>query len=162
MSVQYLSLIGAVLVDEQARVCLCGFVQAFDRLAKGKCIRFQRKIFDLHLRGFLLVVVVLLVAQVRDQLSQAMRNSDPRVRMVFVTDSILISTPYLPCRQQVVTSNAGPILVFPLFQPSGSDVFSSLGKVYSRQATASVNCENSSVSFVMKYCPTSTVVRNPA
>ena len=36
------------------------------------------------------------------------------------------------------------------------------GKVYSRQATESVNCENSSVSFVMKYCPTSTVVRNPA
>ena len=26
----------------------------------------------------------------------------------------------------------------------------------------SVNFENSSVSFVMKYCPTSTVVRNPA
>ena len=37
-----------------------------------------------HFRGFLLVVVVLLVAQVRDQLFQAMRNSDPRVRIVFV------------------------------------------------------------------------------
>ena len=34
--------------------------------------------------------------------------------------------------------------------------------MYSRQATESVNCENYSVSFVMKYCPTSTVVRNPA
>ena len=35
--------------------------------------------------GFLLVVVVLLVvAQVRDQLIQAMRNSDPQVRIVFV------------------------------------------------------------------------------
>ena len=78
------------------------------------------------------------------------------------TDIILISTPYLPCRQQVVTSNTGPILVFPLIQPFGSDVSSSLGKVYSRQATESVNCENSSVSFVMKYCPTSTTVRNPA
>ena len=76
-----------------------------------------------------------------------MRNSDPRVRIVFVTDSILISTPYLPCRQQVVTSNAGPILVFPLFQPSGSDDFSSLGKVYSRHVTGFVNCENSAVSF---------------
>ena len=56
----------------------------------------------------------------------------------------------------------GPILVFPRIQPFGSDDFSSLGKVYSRQATDSVNCENSSVSCVMKYCPTSTVVRNPA
>ena len=41
-------------------------------------------------------------------------------------------------------------------------MFSSLGKVYSRHATDSVNCETSSVSSVMKYCPTSTVVRNPA
>ena len=61
-----------------------------------------------------------------------------------------------------MTSNTGPILVFPLIQPFGSDESSSLGKVYSRQATESVNCENSSVSFVMKYCPTSTVVKNPA
>ena len=32
----------------------------------------------------MLVVVVLLVAQVRDQLIQSMRNSDLRVRIVFV------------------------------------------------------------------------------
>ena len=61
-----------------------------------------------------------------------------------------------------MTSNTGPILAFPQIHPFGSDEFSSLGKVYSRHATGSVNCENSSVSFVMKYCPTSTVVRNPA
>ena len=60
-----------------------------------------------------------------------------------------------------MTSNTGPMLVFPRLQPFGSDYFSSLGKVYSRQATDSVNCENSSVSFVMKYCPTPTVLRNP-
>ena len=82
--------------------------------------------------------------------------------MSLFIDPILISTPYLPCRQQVATSNTGPILVFLLIQPFGSDESSSPGKVYSRQATASVNCENSSVYFVMKYCPTSTVVRNPA
>ena len=51
---------------------------------KSKYIRFQRKCFRLSLRGLLLVVVVLLVAQVRDQLVQAMRNSDPGVRIVFV------------------------------------------------------------------------------
>ena len=37
-----------------------------------------------------------------------------------------------------------------------------IGKLYSRQATDSVDCENSSVSFVMKYCATPTVVRNPS
>ena len=52
--------------------------------------------------------------------------------------------------------------MFPQIQPFGSKVSSSLRRVYSRQATESVNCENSSVSFVIKYCPTSTVVRNPA
>ena len=61
-----------------------------------------------------------------------------------------------------MTSNTGPILVFPRIQPLEQDDFSSLGKVYSREATDSVKCEHSSVSFVMKYCPTSTVVRNPA
>ena len=130
---------------------------------KSKYIRLQCKFFELHLRGFLLVVVVLpVVAQVRDQLIQSMRDSDPRVRSVFVYYSIRIFTPYLPCGWQVVTSNTGPILVLPLIQPFGSDEFSSLGKVYSRHVTGSANCENSSVSFVMKYCPTSTVVKNPA
>ena len=38
---------------------------------KRKYIRVQRTIFELHLRGFLLVVVVFLVAQVRDQLIQS-------------------------------------------------------------------------------------------
>ena len=51
---------------------------------KSKYIRFQRKCFRLRLRGLLLVVVVLLVDQVRDQFIQAMRNSDRRERIVFV------------------------------------------------------------------------------
>ena len=41
-------------------------------------IQFQRIFFKLHFWGFLLVV------QIRDQLVQAMRNSDPRLRIVFV------------------------------------------------------------------------------
>ena len=60
-----------------------------------------------------------------------------------------------------MTSNTGPILVFPRIQPFGAKEFSFLGKVYSRQATGSANCKNSSVCFVMKYSPTSTVVKNP-
>ena len=59
---------GTVFVDDLAEIHLCGFALTFDRLAKSKYIRFQRTIFELHLRGFLLVVVVLFVAQIRDQL----------------------------------------------------------------------------------------------
>ena len=59
-----------------------------------------------------------------------------------------------------MTSNTGPIIVFPRIQPFGSDKLSSLGKVYSRHVTGSANCANSSVSIVMNL--TSTVVRKPA
>ena len=41
-------------------------------------------------------------------------------------------------------------------------MISFFGKVYQRQATDSVNCENSSLSFVMKYGPTLSIVKNPA
>ena len=72
-------------MDELAETRLCGLALAFDRLAKGKYIRFQNTIFELHLRSFLLAVVVLrVVAQVRDQFIQSMRISEPRVRIVFV------------------------------------------------------------------------------
>ena len=74
---------GTVLVDELAEFRLCGFSLAFDRHAKASSFVFQRKFFKLHLRGFVLVVLVL-VAQVRDQLVQAMRNSYPRVIIVLV------------------------------------------------------------------------------
>ena len=54
---------------------------------------------------------------------------------MLLQDSILVSIPYVPCMQLAVTSNTGPILVGPGKQPFGSDDFSSLGKVYSRQTT---------------------------
>ena len=44
---------------------------------KNKYTRFQREFLWLRLTSFLLVVVVLFVDQVRDQLVQSMRNSDP-------------------------------------------------------------------------------------
>ena len=59
-----------------------------------------------------------------------------------------------------MTSNIGPILVFLESNLSGQLIFHR--KVYSRHVTGSVNCKNSSVSFVMKYCPTYTVFKNPA
>ena len=48
-SVQVLSPIGMVLVDELAESRLCGFALAFDRLAKARAFDLQRKVFELHL-----------------------------------------------------------------------------------------------------------------
>ena len=92
LSPRFFSQTGTVVENEQAEVRLRGFALAFDRLANASTF------FRLHLRDFLLVVVVLLVDHVSDQLIQSMRNSDPRVKLSLFADSILISTPYLPCR----------------------------------------------------------------
>ena len=86
-----------------------------------------------------------------------MRNSDPRVRSVFVHRFNSDFRSVFTLQVTGCDFQYGPILVFPLIQPFGSVDFSSRGKMYSRHATGSVNCENSSVCFVMKYCPTSTV-----
>ena len=80
---QYLSQIGTIWVDELAGVRLRGFASALDRLAETRAFVLKRKVFELHLGGFLHVVVVLLVvAQVRDQLKQAIRNSDPTRKII--------------------------------------------------------------------------------
>ena len=49
LSVQDLSLIGTVLVDELAGVRLRGFALAFDRLAKASTFVFNANSFRLHL-----------------------------------------------------------------------------------------------------------------
>ena len=118
---------------------------------RSKYIRFQREFFRLHLRGFLLVVVALFVDQVRDQLIQSIRNSDPRVSFHFVyrfnsSFHTIFTLQVAGCDFQH-GSNFG-VPSNPTFRVSW--FFISRGKVYSRQATDSVNCENSSVSFVMK------------
>ena len=66
-----------VLEDEQAVEGLLGFAFSLGSACK-------RKFFRLRCRGLLLVVDVLLVDQVCDKFVQAMRKSDPRVRIVFV------------------------------------------------------------------------------
>ena len=76
----------------------------------------------------------------------SMRNSDPGVRNVFAfrhnTDLNFILTMQIADWQ---LPNTGPILVFPLIQPFGCDASSSLGRVYSRQATALIVWEFRSV-----------------
>ena len=75
-----------------------GLVLAFDQLAKASTFVFNANSTNFMSEVSCSLSSFFVVAQVRDQLFQAMRNSEPRVRSVFLTDSILISTPYLPCR----------------------------------------------------------------
>ena len=139
------------------------FCFSFWSACKSKFIRFQRKCFRLRLRGLLLVVVVLFVYQVSDQLIQSMRNSDARVRIVFV---YRINSNFHSIFTLQITGcdfqHGSNFRDIPWIQPVGSVDFSSRGKVYSRHVSGCVNCENSSVCIVTKYCPTSTVFRNPA
>ena len=144
---------GRVLVDELAESRLCGFSLAFDRLAKSFA-------FNLNAYSTNCISEVSCSLSFFSLLFKSVTNVfkpweilTHEWELSLFIDIILISTPYLPCRQQVETSNTGPILVFPLIRHVGSSVSSSLGRVCSRQATASVNCENSAVSFVMKYSP---------
>ena len=50
-----------------AEIRLCGFALAFDRLAKARAFVFNANSSNCIPGGFLLVVVLLLVVQVRDQ-----------------------------------------------------------------------------------------------
>ena len=77
MSIHFLSRICFVLDDEQVVEGLLGCALAFDGLAKANYFR-------LRVRGFLFVVIVLLVDQVCGHFVQAIRHSDPRMRIVFV------------------------------------------------------------------------------
>ena len=155
ISIHVLSRIGRVLEDEQVVESLLGFALSLDRLANANTSVFVSEV-SCSLTSYSLSIISV------TNLFKPWEILTHEWELSLFTDSILISTPCLPCKLLVVTSNTGPILVFPRIQPFGSDDFSSLGKVYSRQATEPLNCENSFVSFVMKYCPTSTVVKNPA
>ena len=74
---------GKVLVDELAEVRLCGFALAFDRLQNHLHSFLTRSLRTAFLR-FPARCRLGLVVQVCDPLIKAMRNSDPRVRIVLV------------------------------------------------------------------------------
>ena len=127
----------------------------------SKYIRLQRKFFRLHLRGFLFVVVVLFDAQVRDQLIQSMRNSDPRVKIVFVyrfnsNFSFIFTLLVAGC-----DFHNGPTFGIPSiptfrvrwFFISWQGVLTTCHWFCELWELFSVLCH--------KYCPTSTVVKNP-
>ena len=113
------------------RYSSCGWAGRFSSLwfcygLRSACkitrIESKRIFFELHFWGF-------------HQLVDVMWNSD-QWELSLLVDKILISTPYLPCKQQVLTSITGLILVFPRIHPIVCDVESSLGRVSSQKATA--------------------------
>ena len=72
-------------MDELAEIRLRGFALAFDRHAKKQVLSFSAHNLRTAFQRFpARCRRPLVVAQVCDQLSQAMRNSDPRLRIVFV------------------------------------------------------------------------------
>ena len=119
-------------------ISFCGFALAFDRHAKSPALN-----FNANSSNCISEVSCSLLFKFVTNLFKPWEILTHVWELSLFTDIILISTPYLPCRQQVVTSKTGPILMFPQIQPFGSEVSSSLGRVYSRQATEWVNCENS-------------------
>ena len=85
ISVHVLSQMGTVLVHEQAGVRLRGFASAFDRLAKANTFVSNAKYSNCVSEvSCSLLSSSLLLLKSRDELIQAMRYSDPRVRIVFV------------------------------------------------------------------------------
>ena len=92
-----------------------------------------------------------------------MRNSDPWVRIVFVHRLNSDFHSIFTLLATGLNFQNGPNFGVP------SDptfwfrwIFISWQSVLTTSHWICANCKNSSVSFVMKYCPTSTVVRNPA
>ena len=97
-----------VLVDEPAGSRLCCFALAFVRHAKSFASNF--KAYSLNWTSE--VSCSLLFKFVTKLLEPWEILTQEWVLSLF-KDQILISTPYLSCKQQVATSNTGPILVFP-------------------------------------------------
>ena len=91
--------VGTVLVDEQATVRLRGFALAFDRLAKASTFVFNANSSDFisEISCSSASSYSLSIKSVTNLFSPWEILTHERELSLF-TDSILISTPYLPCR----------------------------------------------------------------
>ena len=116
-----------VFVDKQAEVRLGGFTLAFHRLAKASVSVFNANasVFVWEVSCSLSSCSLLLKSVTNFFKPWEILTQEWELSLF--TDSILNSTPYLPCKKLVVTCNTGKILVFTLIQPFGSDDFSSRG-----------------------------------
>ena len=105
---------------------------------KSSRIQFQRRFFELHFWRFLLIVV-----QIRDKTCLNHEKCWAKSENCRGSWTWIWYQSIFTLQKHVATS------------------INLWVAMYSRQATA-WNCENSAVSFVMKYCPFSTTLRNPA
>ena len=156
-SVQVLFPIGIVLGKEPASSLLCGFALAFDRHAKSFTSN-----FNAYSSSCISEVSCSMLFKFITNFFCSMRNSDPRVRIVSVHRHSSDLNSVLNVQATGCNFQYGPNFGVP-FYPSFWlwRFFVSWQSVFTRQATAR-NCENSAMSFVMKYCPISTTVSNPA
>ena len=104
-SVQILSPTGIVLVKEPADSRLCGFASAFDRHAKSLAFN-----FNAYSSNCTSEVSCSLLFKFVTNLFKPWEILTQEWELSLFMYIILISTPYLPCMQQVATSNTGPIL----------------------------------------------------
>ena len=159
MSVQDLSQIGTVLVDEQVEVRLRGFALAFDRLAKEGT-------FDFNLKSSSCISEVSCSLSSSSLLLKSVTNLFiPWEILTHAWDLSLFtqfplhiylagSSLWLPTRARFWCSFESNL--------SGKMIFHLLAKCTDDKPLNGWIVRNSSVSFVVKYCPTSTVVENLA
>ena len=112
-SVQILFSIGTVLGGEPAGSLLRGFALVFDRHAKSFASSFDASWYS----GISCSLLFKFITNMFDPWEFLTKEWE----LSLFKDIILISTPYLPCKQQVATSNMGPILLFPWIHPFGCD-----------------------------------------
>ena len=125
---------------------------------KGTRIQFQRTFIELLFWGFLLIVV-----QIRDNLFEPWEILTQEWEFSLFMDMILISTPYLPCKQQVATHIPIRVQFWCFF---GSNLMVQILLRLLAKCTHDrplhLITENFAVSFVMKYCPILITFRNRA
>ena len=98
IQVHILSQIGTVLVDEQAEVRLRGFALAFDRLAKASTFFFNAKSSNCISEVSCSLSSYSLSIKSVTNLFNPWEILTHEWEVSLFTDSILIPTPYLPCR----------------------------------------------------------------
>ena len=119
ISIQFLLSMGTILGEERASSLLCGFASAFDRHAKSFAFS-----FNAYSSSWSSGISVSLLFKFITNLFDPWEILTQEWVLSLFKKQIPISTPYLPCKELVATSNTGPILVFPWIHPFGCDASS--------------------------------------
>ena len=146
ISIQFLLSMGTILGEELAGSLLCGFAFAFDRHTN-----LSHSVVTHYSSSWSSGISVSLLFKSITKLIWSMRNSDPGVSIVSAQRLNSDLNSVLTVQATSCTFQHGvQFLCFSGSILQGCDVESSLGRVYSRQATV-LNCVKSPVSFVMKW-----------